>query len=156
MNQECDGASYMIPTFHVTLRERLGKLPPKTNRKSRSLWAGSIMNCSLLAVSCALAAASTRNPMPALAVKCGPRYSFHLAISRGALSISSSISPASIVSTSEAEGDAVLDGGVVVCCELGLVLGGIAAGFCGVPCCGCWLASGASPAIEVSCPRQGG
>src|SRR5271170_3925510 len=134
MNQECDGASYMIPTFHVTLRGRLGKLPPKTNRKSRSLWAGSIVICSLLAESCALAAASTRNPMPALAVKCGPWYSFQRAIFLGALSISSSISPASMVSTSEDEGDVVLGGGVV-CCELGLALGDVATGICELTCC---------------------
>src|SRR5271170_1129301 len=149
MNQECDGASYMIPTFHVTLRGRLGKLPPKTNRKSRSLWAGSIVICSLLAESCAKAAASTRNPRPALAVKCGPWYSFQRAIFLGALSISSSISPASTVSTSENEGNVVLGGGVIVCCELGLVLGGIAAGFCGLSCCDCWLDSGAPPAIAL-------
>src|SRR3981189_131871 len=102
----------MIPTFQVTLRERLGKLPPRTNRKSRSLWAGSILICSLLAVSCANAADSTRNPLPALAGKCGPVYSFQRAIFLGALSISSSISPASTVSTSEDDGDVVLGGGV--------------------------------------------
>src|SRR5258705_12365327 len=112
MNQECDGASYMTPTLYVTLRGRLGKPPPKTNRKSRSLWAGSIMICSLLAVSCALAVASTRNPRPALAVKCGPRYSCQLAILRGALSISSSISPASTLSWSVDDGDVGLVGGV--------------------------------------------
>src|SRR5271170_7628632 len=124
----------MIPTFQVTLRERLGKLPPRTNRKSRSLWAGSIMICSLLAVSCAKAAASTRNPMPALAVMYGPWYSFQRAIFLGALSISSSISPASMVSTSEEEGDVVLGGGVV-CRELGLLLGVVATGICELTCC---------------------
>src|SRR5271168_4912566 len=154
MNQECDGASYMIPTFHVTLRGRLGKPPPKTNRKSRSLWAGSIMICSLLAVSCAKAAASTRNPMPALAVKCGPWYSFQRAILLGALSISSSISPASMVSTSEAEGDAAPAGGVGVCCELELALGVVPVGCCELACCGCWISVDITVAGVVSCPRQ--
>ena len=59
-----------------------------------------------------------------------------------------------MVSTSEEEGDVVLCGGVVVCWELGLVLGGPAAGFGGLSCCGCWLDSGAVPAIALSCPRQ--
>ena len=48
----------------------------------------------------------------------------------------------------------MLAGVVVDCCELGLVLGDAAAGFCELSCCVCWLDSGASPAIAMSCPQQ--
>lgn len=47
------------------------------------------------------------------------------------------------MSSSVDEGDVVLGGGVVVCCELGLVLGDVATGFCELTCLGCWLDSGA-------------
>src|SRR5712672_1699465 len=59
-----------------------------------------------------------------------------------------------MVSTSEEEGDVVFGGGVGVCCELGLVSGDVATGFCELTCCGCWLDSGASRVIAESCPRQ--
>jgi hypothetical protein len=65
--------------------------------------------------------------------------------------VQASISPASMVSSSVDEGDVVLGGGLVVCCELGLVL---ATGFCELTCCACWLDSGTPPAIVLSCPRQ--
>jgi hypothetical protein len=48
----------------------------------------------------------------------------------------------------------VLGGGVVVCCEPGLVLGDVATGFCELTSCNCWLGSDVSRAITISCPQQ--
>jgi hypothetical protein len=48
----------------------------------------------------------------------------------------------------------VLSSRAVACCELGLAFGDVAIGFCEPTCCGCWIDSGAAPAIVVSCPQQ--
>jgi hypothetical protein len=52
------------------------------------------------------------------------------------------------------EGDVPLGGGVVVCWELGVVFGVVPVGFCGLPCCGCWLASSDSWEGVLSWPPQ--
>src|SRR5215469_3964518 len=60
--------------------------------------------------------------------------------------MSSSISPASTVSSSVDGGDD--------CREAGLLLGDLAVGCCERPCCGCWISAVACSVLVPSCPRH--